>query len=86
MLTKRQREALAAIAEHIAAHGYAPTYRELADRLSLASASNAHRLVVELERCGAIRREPGRVRALKLASGWRDPRPAARKFAASLAA
>ncbi len=65
-LTPRQREVLAFIEEHIDAHGYPPTGRELSDACGLGGPSGAQRMLQTLERKGFISRSPGRSRALAL--------------------
>lgn len=46
-------------------HGTAPSYDELCKDLGIASKNGVHRLVCALEERGAIRRMPGRARALE---------------------
>ena len=63
-LTHQQAKALAIISQ-ANAHGTAPTYDELANGLGLAGKSGVHRIILALERRGAIRRLPGCSRALE---------------------
>lgn len=63
-LTPRQGDALEAIRAHIVEHGYAPTVRELADRLGVTSTNAASELLRGLEQRGAIRRAAGKSRAI----------------------
>lgn len=65
-LTKCQGDALAVIAEIIEAEGVAPSRRELGAELDLRSTNSVHQLIVGLEDRGAIRRVPGRQRALEI--------------------
>jgi repressor LexA len=65
-LTRTQANALAFIAHGIAENGLAPSYEEIGVALGLASKSAVHRLVKCLEERGAIRRMPGRARAIEL--------------------
>lgn len=62
-MTKRQAEALNFIRKFIAEKGYAPSCKEIAAGLQLASPTAAHRLVMELEGMKRIRRRHGPERA-----------------------
>jgi repressor LexA len=64
-LTDRQEQILRHIRMAIADQGEAPTVAELADRVGLA-ASTVHYQLRELETKGAIVREPGRPRGIRL--------------------
>ncbi|MFB8000467.1 helix-turn-helix domain-containing protein [Streptomyces sp. NPDC056002] len=66
-ITERQRSVLAAIRAHIADHGEAPTVREIAAAVSLASPSSALYHLRRLEEAGIVRRDRG--------AGSRDHRP-----------
>lgn len=55
-LTRRQHAALSCIEGYLAEHLHAPTIRTLGSRLNI-GAGAAHRLVVELERRGAVTRD-----------------------------
>ena len=62
-LTDRQQQALHALEQWIAEHGYAPTLRELAGALGVTV--NASTCLLEaLEAKGRIRRWPGKARAI----------------------
>lgn len=63
-LTAQQASALAIISE-ANSHGTAPSYDELKADLGLASKGGVHRIILQLEERGAIRRMPGRSRALE---------------------
>jgi SOS-response transcriptional repressor LexA len=65
-LTSRQRQALDLITRHIAQHGVSPTYDEMQARMGLRSKSGIHRIVVGLERRGAIVRSPRLGRSIAL--------------------
>lgn len=65
MLTPNQSRCLAAIERHLADHGFAPSYEELAAALDLRSKSSIHRLITALERRGFIRRMPQCARAIE---------------------
>ena len=71
-LTARGQAILQFIAEHIAAHGYPPSVREVGDRVGLASTSSVHYQLRRLERCGFLVRGPRKSRALTVV-----PAPAA---------
>lgn len=62
-LSPRQREALEALGQHIAANGYAPSVRELAGLLGVTT-NAATGLLRTLESKGHLRRVPGKARAL----------------------
>lgn len=63
-LTERQTEVLGFIEGFVAAHGYSPSYRNIADGCGLASKGRAHELVRQLIDRGAVASMPGRVRSL----------------------
>lgn len=65
-LTPRQQECLDYISGVILESGTSPTYSEIMTALGLHSKQNVHRMVICLEERGAIRRIPGRARALSL--------------------
>lgn len=65
-LTDTQSRVLQAISEHLAVHGYAPTFREIAAAAGLASPSTVLHHLGRLEALGLIRRDPGLPRALVL--------------------
>jgi repressor LexA len=64
-LTERQKEVLAFITEHINAHSYPPTIREIADYFSV-SVKGAHDHVTALKRKGCIRQLDKRSRTMEL--------------------
>jgi SOS-response transcriptional repressor LexA len=65
-LTERQAAALAAIADHVAVHGYAPTLRELMRALGIASPNGIVCHLKALVRKGYITRDGGMARSIRL--------------------
>jgi len=65
-LTPRQRQCLDIIENGISRNGVSPDYQQIADAMGLVSKSGVHRIVGHLEARGAIRRVPGRARAIAL--------------------
>ena len=71
MLTKRQKQLYDAMKDYSARNGgVMPSYDELTDMVGLKSKSGVHRLVLALEERGAIRRLPGRARAIAIIPGF----------------
>ncbi|WP_020593701.1 transcriptional repressor LexA [Kiloniella laminariae] len=66
MLTKKQRELLIYIRDHLSKTGVSPSFDEMKDALSLKSKSGIHRLVTALEERGFIRRLAHRARAVEI--------------------
>jgi DNA-binding transcriptional ArsR family regulator len=66
-LTGMQERILSCIRQAITEDGEAPTVGEIADRVGLKSWSSVHYQLRELEAKGAIVREPGRARGIRLA-------------------
>jgi repressor LexA len=64
-LTKRQREVLEALRRLHDQHGFAPSLREVASEVGLASASSVHHHVVRLEEHGLIERRPRQPRTVR---------------------
>lgn len=87
MLTKKQRDLLLFIHEHLSTSDVPPSFEEMKDALGLKSKSGIHRLISGLEERGYIERLPHRARALeikrlpdgfsKAPSGMEMPTPAA---------
>ncbi len=69
-LTERQRTILAMIHDHVSAHGYPPSVREIGDAVGLRSPSSVHAQLETLEAKGYLRRDATKPRALELG---RDP-------------
>ena len=66
-LTKKQAEVLDFIRDYFFNHGYAPSYREIADHLGLSSPATVHQHVKALLDKGAIRMgEEGEARSIEL--------------------
>ncbi|OUS17929.1 repressor LexA [Rhodospirillales bacterium 47_12_T64] len=66
MLTKKQRELLLYIRDHLSKTGVSPSFDEMKDALNLKSKSGIHRLVTALEERGFIRRLAHRARAVEI--------------------
>ncbi|WP_432130679.1 LexA family protein [Streptomyces tendae] len=66
-LTSRQEAILHVIRQAITDEGVAPTVAEIAERVGLRSWSSVHYQLRELESKGAIVREPGAARGIRLA-------------------
>lgn len=62
-LTKTQANQLAFMVGYVDRHGYAPSYRTIAEALGLASISGVHRVNVALEERGVLRRHAEQRRA-----------------------
>ncbi|MBA2240634.1 MAG: transcriptional repressor LexA [Solirubrobacterales bacterium] len=68
-LTKRQREIFDFIGSYASRHGYPPTVREIGKAVGLHSSSTVHAHLANLERIGALRRDPTKPRAIELLLG-----------------
>lgn len=80
MLTKKQRDLLIYIHEHMKGSDIAPSFEEMKEALDLKSKSGIHRLISGLEERGFIERLPHRARALriiKLPEGYEPATPQA---------
>jgi repressor LexA len=64
-LTQRQREVLEALRRLHEQHGFAPSLREVASEVGLASASSVHAHVVKLSERGLVERRPGQPRTVR---------------------
>jgi SOS-response transcriptional repressor LexA len=67
-LTPRQRSLLAYITRFVAAHGYPPTYRQMATHFRC-NVNNIQGLISRLVKAGAIAMEPGRGRTMRVVEG-----------------
>jgi repressor LexA len=67
-LTPRQRDCLEAIRVHQEDRGAMPSIAELQSQMGIASKSGVHRLLLQLETRGAIKRVAGRARAIRIAT------------------
>lgn len=65
-LTDLQERILAVIRQSITDRGEAPTLEEIGDAVGLGSRSAVHYQLAQIERKGAITREPGQHRGLRL--------------------
>jgi len=67
-LTPRQRSVLAYINRFVAAHGYPPTYRQMATHFRC-NVNNIQGLISRLVKANAIAMEPGKGRTLRVVEG-----------------
>lgn len=65
-LTKRQREILSYLEQHIRTHGYAPSFEEIAEHFSFQSLATVHEHLTNLERKGYIRRNYNESRSIEV--------------------
>lgn len=65
-------ETLRAIQEHTERHGVAPTHRELAQTVGIASTSSAYHRLLVLEAEGLIERQPGTYRGIRITAAGYD--------------
>jgi repressor LexA len=65
-LTKRQKQILDYLTEHIEAYGYAPSIDEIRRHFDLGSLATVHKHLLTLERKRVIRREPNQSRSIEL--------------------
>ncbi|MEK7665796.1 MAG: transcriptional repressor LexA [Patescibacteria group bacterium] len=66
-LTKKQNDILTYIREHLNEHGYAPSYREIADHFELSSPATVHQHVQNLIEKGYVQAgEDGSARSLEV--------------------
>ncbi|WP_171109420.1 MULTISPECIES: hypothetical protein [Streptomyces] len=66
-LTERQERIVQCIRKWISEHGEAPTVVEIGQAVGLRSRASVHEQLVKIEEKGAIVREPGRARGIRLA-------------------
>ena len=76
-LTRRQQEILEFIQEYLDDNGYPPTVRDIGGAVGLTSSSTVHAHLANLEKAGAIRRDPTKPRALELIGRERPAEAAA---------
>jgi repressor LexA len=67
-LTPRQKSLLAYINRFVQAHGYPPTYRQMAAH-HRCNVNNIQGLISRLVKAGAIAMEPGRGRTMRVVEG-----------------
>lgn len=65
-LTRRQNDILAFLQEHIADHGYAPSFEEIAEHFGFQSLATVHEHLSNLERKGYIRRAFNESRSIEV--------------------
>ena len=65
-LTSRQREVLAIVTQHIDAHGYPPTLREIGAKLGVSGTLGVMKHLEALEKKGHLRRQVGSTRGITL--------------------
>ncbi|HEY7707646.1 MAG TPA: transcriptional repressor LexA [Gaiellaceae bacterium] len=75
-MTERQRAILEYLHEYVDEHGYPPTVREIGEAVGLRSPSTVHAHLAQLERAGALKRDPTKPRAIELADRRRPGQPA----------
>jgi repressor LexA len=63
--TKRQKQILDFISDHLSAYGYAPSLREIAANFGLSSVATVHQHVAALDKMGALSKEWNRSRSLR---------------------
>lgn len=65
-LTRRQRDVLDFIREHVDEHGYPPSVREITTAVGLRSVASTHHVINTLVNLGALERAEGQPRALRV--------------------
>ncbi len=65
-LTKRQREIFDFVKRYGEEHGYPPTVRDIGKAIGLTSSSTVHAHLANLEKLGALRRDPTKPRAIEV--------------------
>lgn len=75
-MTERQRAILEFLHDYVDEHGYPPTVREIGEAVGLRSPSTVHAHLAQLERAGALRRDPTKPRAIELTDRRRPGQPA----------
>ncbi len=63
--TKRQKQILDFITQHLKEHGYAPSVREIGAHFGLSSPATVHQHIMSLEKLGALSRDWKRSRSLR---------------------
>ena len=74
-MTERQRAILEFLHDYVDEHGYPPTVREIGEAVGLRSPSTVHAHLAQLERAGALRRDPTKPRAIELTDRRRPGQP-----------
>ncbi len=70
-LTRRQKEVLDFVGQHVGQHGYAPTLQEIGSRFGLSSPATVYKHVEQLVQKGYLRKAPHQGRGIELI----DPEP-----------
>src|ERR671919_2465228 len=65
-LTKRQQEILDFVRKYVGENGYPPTVRDIGHAVGLTSSSTVHAHLANLEKAGALRRDPTKPRAIEV--------------------
>ena len=65
-LSAKQKEILEYIKQEILSRGFPPAVREICEAVHLKSTSSVHAHLETLERCGYIRRDPAKPRAIEI--------------------
>jgi repressor LexA len=65
-LTKRQQEILDFVRRYVGENGYPPTVRDIGHAVGLTSSSTVHAHLANLEKAGALRRDPTKPRAIEV--------------------
>ena len=73
-LTKKQREILTYLSDYSSAHGYAPSFEEIAEQFNYNSLATVHEHLSNLERKGYIRRSYNESRAIEILPSDATPR------------
>ena len=68
-LTRRQKQILDVIQNHVSELGYAPSIRQISEAVGLSSFSTVHMHLQTLQRKGYISRNPGKARSIELLTG-----------------
>ncbi len=80
-ISSRQQQILRYIQQHMDAHGYPPTVREIGSAVSLSSSSTVHAHLKSLQEQGHIERDAVLTRAIKLTgTGGDEGRPPVKSF------
>lgn len=70
-LTRRQKEVLDFVSDHVGRHGYAPTLQEIGEHFGLSSPATVYKHVEQLVRKGYLRKSAHQERGIQLV----DPEP-----------
>ena len=65
-ISEKQEEILSFIKQEILSRGFPPAVREICDAVGLRSTSSVHAHLEKLEKCGYIRRDPTKPRAIEV--------------------